>query len=300
MIDLKEDLTVFVISAGEDTLDECVDALLQQDCSFHIEHIRDVYPMSAAFQAMPDGCHTPYFIQVDADMILYPHAIRTLYDGIRKSGFFTYLVYGMLLEQGFGVRGSVKAWKRKIFQWFAFRDSRTVDRDLTRRVRRLGFRQRGLGEVLGIHKPYHSPFLEYLKAKSDVEKWRFLKRPVEQYAFNLLSNSLSGFPDTRHPLLGVLLGSLTGWERVACSKDLNLERSRFDRLLGLLAQDEDLSVRNAEKSCTDEKLQHLFASCYSGQSPSARKEMVMCIYNLYSQMEFTTVAAQELLDVVDL
>ena len=29
---------------------------------------------------MLDECTTPYFVQVDEDMLLYPHAVRTLHE----------------------------------------------------------------------------------------------------------------------------------------------------------------------------------------------------------------------------
>ena len=90
------DLTVFIISSGEETSDDCTAALKEQDCTFPIEHIRDVAPMSAAFQAMPDSCLTPYFLQVDADMILKPDAVRKLYNAIHQSPFWVYRIAGTL------------------------------------------------------------------------------------------------------------------------------------------------------------------------------------------------------------
>jgi hypothetical protein len=113
-----QDLTVFVIASGEDTYDECLEALHNQDCNFKIDLIRDVYPMSKAFQTMPDQCQTRYFVQVDADIILHPHAIRTLHQAIRQTSFRIYMAYGRLYEEGFGAGGAVKCWKRGIFRFF--------------------------------------------------------------------------------------------------------------------------------------------------------------------------------------
>jgi len=114
------DLTVFIVSAGEETAEECEAALAAQDCGFAVKHIRDTYPMSRAFQRMPDECGTPYFIQVDADMVLKPHAVSTLHRGTRESSFMTYMSYGQLFEEGFGVGGAVRCWKRRLFSFFKF------------------------------------------------------------------------------------------------------------------------------------------------------------------------------------
>ncbi|MFN8644361.1 MAG: hypothetical protein U0802_22905 [Candidatus Binatia bacterium] len=39
--------------------------------------------MDAAFQRMLDECRTPYYVQVlDEDMLLHPHAVRTLHDAM--------------------------------------------------------------------------------------------------------------------------------------------------------------------------------------------------------------------------
>ena len=63
-----------------------------------------------------------------------------------------------------------------IFKYFQFNDVRTVDRDFHKRIKRIGLNNKHYKEVIGIHKPRHSIFSNYLKTKSDIEKWKFLKR----------------------------------------------------------------------------------------------------------------------------
>ena len=82
--DLSDEVTVFVISSGEPSLDACHGALDAQACTFQRQDIRDVTPMDCAFQAMLDRCETPYYVQVDADMLLEPWAIGTLYEEMKK------------------------------------------------------------------------------------------------------------------------------------------------------------------------------------------------------------------------
>lgn len=226
--DLSDELTVFVITTGEEPLDDCLAALERQTCAFRVERVEGVHPMSAAFQAMPDRAVTPMFLQVDADMVLDEDAVERLHAALRRSAPWTYMVAGMLREDG-EVRGSLKCWKRSLFRCFSFRDCRTVDRDLHRRTRRLGLRWRLLPGTFGEHRATASPYSGYLKAKADVEKWRFLGRPPERYALPLL-DSLAGDGERR---IGALLGALTIEPRLSRSKDAVHERTLCERLPAL-------------------------------------------------------------------
>jgi hypothetical protein len=273
-----EDLTVFIISTGEETTDDCVTALREQDCVFTIETIQDVYPMSAAFQAMPDRCETPYFIQVDADMILKPHAVRTLYNGAKRTGFFTMAAFGQLYEEGFGVGGSIRCWKKGFFRFFSFRDRRTVDRDLYGRAKWFGFGRKDLKEVLGIHRPRHSVFSEYLKTRSDVEKWRFLGREAGLYAKPLYDEVVEEGEEGAHRLLGLLSGALTGKERYDRSKDYAVEKRRYITLmteLGYGPEGEGLIVRTPPSHLRD-----LFSDCYSHLSDVSNGQREALLNNI--------------------
>jgi hypothetical protein len=80
--DLSGKVTVFVTTVGGPTFGDCVDRLCRQDVKFKLEVIAHVTPLSAALQRMLDGCETPYYVQVDEDMLLYPHAVRTLVEAL--------------------------------------------------------------------------------------------------------------------------------------------------------------------------------------------------------------------------
>lgn len=259
-----------------------------------------MYPMSEAFQAMPDRCQTRYFVQVDADMVLHPHAVRTLYRSVKDSGFRTYRVQGQLYEEGFGMGGSVKCWKRSIFRLFKFRDARTVDRDLHRRLKRWGFKRRTVEGVLGVHKPRHSSFSRYLKAKSDVEKWRFMRRPVDRFAVGAFEEMLSKYPETRHQVLGALLGALTAMDRVKRSKDIRLEQDRYQQVLELLGQDNNLSPGAGGPSGLTEDLKALFVRCYDevdGRGSTDQRQLTSEILALYSQQRSDQEAVLRLMEI---
>ncbi|MBH30533.1 MAG: hypothetical protein CMG71_00910 [Candidatus Marinimicrobia bacterium] len=318
MIDLSDELTVFIVSAGEDTYNDCEQALSNQDCVFRIKHIKDVFPMSNAFQAMPDNCETKYFVQVDADMILYPNSISTLYKEIQRSSPLTYMVTGSLQEKGFGIRGHVKCWKKSVFRWFSFRDVRTVDRDLYKRLRYFALRQKNLSKVLGEHIPRHSSFSSYLKSKGDIEKWRFLKRsPVRgektSYlaiiprkklrlcAMDNLLEFLEGYPDSKHQLLGTLLGALTHEERFRRSKDMNYEKILFDKVLHVFQQSGDFPHISTSLN-GNVQIKDLFVECYyhsKNLSPEIRKDLAYGIMRIYCPRIASAESASDLLRLLD-
>ena len=84
--DLSHAVTVFVTTVGAPTIASCLAHLRKQDCRFRLHVIDHVAPMHAAFQRMIDDCRTPYYAQVDEDMLLYPHAVRTLHARIDAAG----------------------------------------------------------------------------------------------------------------------------------------------------------------------------------------------------------------------
>lgn len=184
--------------------------------------------MHKAFQYMPDNVKTKYFIQLDADMILKENSILRLYNEIQKSNFLTYRISGQLYEKGFGVGGHVKCWKKNVFKYFKFKDVRTVDRNFHNRVKLFGFRNKVIKDIFGYHVPRHSTFSSYLKTKSDIEKWRFLKRPYEKYAKNLLNEIINSKETIR--LNGFLFGSVTLTKYLLKSKNINYEKKLFNEI----------------------------------------------------------------------
>jgi hypothetical protein len=273
----EDTLTVFVITTGEDVEGACLDALQRQTCGFRLETIADVYPMSAAFQAMPDRCETPYFLQVDADMVLEPDAAERLHRAVSRSSPRVFQVSGQLYEEGFGPGGAVKCWKRSLFRFFEFHDVRTVDRDLYRRTRRFGLARRQIDERVGTHVPRHSPESEWMKAKGDVEKWRFLRRPPEAYAVPLLEELLARFPAEPNRLAGALMGALTGEPRLSRSKDIRHERIVRERALEVLQMPDagDAAIEPAYRA----EIVRAFADAY-GDGP--REPLVHAIAALFS------------------
>ena len=221
------DLTLFLITCGEKTYSKSIRALENQTCTFNIDVIKNIFPMSAAFQTMPNRCKTKYFIQVDSDMILNEDTVEKLYNYINQSSKRTYLVSGQLYEKGFGLGGAIKCWKKSIFDHYSFRDVRTVDRDFYKQVRFWGYRRKHYNEVMGLHLPRESKFNDYVKVKSDIEKWRFLKRPYSKYALDLFDKVINNNPIKREKFFGLILGVISYGSRISRSKDLSYEKKIF-------------------------------------------------------------------------
>lgn len=83
-VDLSDVATVFLVTVGSPVCADARAALAAQDCRFKLDVIENVAPMDRAFQAMIDRCTTPFFVQVDEDMILHPAAVRTLIERLRS------------------------------------------------------------------------------------------------------------------------------------------------------------------------------------------------------------------------
>jgi glycosyl transferase family 1 len=96
--DLSAALTVFVTTVGAPTFENCLAHLRDQDCAYTLQVIDRVAPMNVAFQRMLDECRTPYYVQVDEDMLLYPHAVRTLYETMRDAGSHVAIVAADLYD----------------------------------------------------------------------------------------------------------------------------------------------------------------------------------------------------------
>ncbi len=81
-----DDVTVFVTTIGDaDNFRDCMAHLERQTVRCRIEVIDRVAPMSAAFAEMHARCTTPYYVQVDEDMLLHPDALARLHELIEDA-----------------------------------------------------------------------------------------------------------------------------------------------------------------------------------------------------------------------
>jgi len=181
---MPSDVMICLLSAVEPPLPECVEsarrALSSSSGIKGIVYVKNVFPMSAAFNAMVERCQSKFIVQVDGDIVLEPWAVESLRTCLQAHPW-AYMAWGQLWERyddGLRAGGSVRLWRRCPLRLFRFRDVRCVDRDLHSRIRWTGMRRIQVPALwrFGTHLPRSSPFSRYSKARSDIEKWRVLGR----------------------------------------------------------------------------------------------------------------------------
>ena len=192
-MNLKDKLTVFLISSGDPDYLNAKKALQNQDCQFILEEIRNVSPMNVAFQHMIDRCKTPYYVQVDGDMVLEPWAVRRMYEEFQypvveqgphkrtmnRVAFLTFLLYDVHLRMN--IYG-VKIYRHEIMKGFPYQESYSCEVDQVKRVRDAGFfavdrydtevlMSKG-PNVFGTHSPTWTPERIFRRYRRLAQKWR--------------------------------------------------------------------------------------------------------------------------------
>lgn len=138
--DLSADLTVFVLTVGAPSFAECLRRLDAQDCRFQRQVIENVAPMSRALQCMLDRCRTRYFVQVDEDMLLYPHAVRSLHARLVASPPEVAILTCHLFDtHAQRVLYGLKIYRHEIVRDYPYGDVESCEYDQIRRFRTDGF-----------------------------------------------------------------------------------------------------------------------------------------------------------------
>lgn len=231
--DLSAEMTVFVSTVGAACFPECMAHLARQDCRFRLEVIVNVAPMSAAFQAMMDRCRTPYYVQVDEDMLLRPHAIRTLHERIKATPAEVPLVVAWLWDADLGMRRQgVKAFRHAVVSRYPFADVQSCEKDQLRRMAADGHLHVRPPEtdpaeddpgVLGVECSPEEP-ARVFERYATLEQRR-LRHPdklswFESCAGEFLRRFRADAGEKHFfSLLGVIAGRLTGAERELGEKD---------------------------------------------------------------------------------
>lgn len=183
---------------------------------FNYREITNVAPMSAAFNAMLK-CETPYFIQVDADMVLTGHSVENLYNAISTApsnvAIYCDWLWGDIEERPIC---GVKAYRADIVKRYPFTDCYSCETDQQKRMEADGYKSViapvpgwTAGDCTGVHHGAATPELAFARWYRLMQKSRrydymtwlspYPRRLFERYLLN---------PDER--LLGALCGALAG------------------------------------------------------------------------------------------
>jgi glycosyltransferase involved in cell wall biosynthesis len=220
--DLSDRVSVFVTTVGAESYATCREHLRLQDSRFELSVIRRVAPMNAAFQRMLDRCRTPFFVQVDEDMVLYPHAIRSLYEKIAAEPDSTAILAGDLYDPHLDrcIVG-VKIYRHDVVRRYPFANVRSFEKLQVEQMAADGYRvvtqpvATVPGEnTLGLHGTHWTPRSIYERYQTlEARRWqhpgklgwfaeyhriflqRFIEDPTELNFFalaGLLSGALVG------------------------------------------------------------------------------------------------------------
>ena len=180
--DLRKEVTVFVITIGAPSFNDCMKNLKKQDCRFNLEIIKNQAPLSKALQCMLDRCRTPYFVQVDEDMILNSDAVRRQYYNItntpKKVAIFTshlFDIHPQRLIYGF------KIYRHEIVKNYPYQNVEACEFDQISRFKKDGFIDKRVPikqplkiseDTLGYHGPMWEPLSIYERYFSLTTKQR--------------------------------------------------------------------------------------------------------------------------------
>jgi hypothetical protein len=138
---MNTETTIFVTTIGDEPhFSKCIEFLKSQSVVRPVEIIDRVGPLSAAFQQMLERCETPFYVQVDEDMLLFPEAIETLERLIKQSLPTVAMVCAYLwdCETQQAIQG-VKIYRHAVVKQFPYRDTLSCEIEQLARMKVAGF-----------------------------------------------------------------------------------------------------------------------------------------------------------------
>lgn len=211
MRDISKDLTVFVlISPDNPNTDDCLKTLNEQTVKFKLDKIENYHPMSAAFQEMLNRCTTPYYIQVDCDMILYSHAIETMFDFITEDEncMLCFELKDVHLNRKiFGI----KIYDTKIFKSYPYENVISCEMKQLKQLENDGYSWKFVDKTLGLHSPKWNDSLIFdryydLMQKYNKFKYHWMKSIPSLLIKTYLTNPIKL---NLFALLGAICGLIT-------------------------------------------------------------------------------------------
>jgi len=225
---LQDQVTVFVATIGGPTYQACLEHLRHQDCDFQLEVVSHVAPLSAAFQQMIERCQTPFYIQVDEDMLLRPHAARTMFERLHSAPPDVAEVVGALFDvhQGRAIEG-LRIFRHSVVRRYPYDDQDGCDIRQVRRLLADGFQilrprldlAADSPEIMGLHgtgydaRSIYERYLTFwrkhrrgtIRAPSftkEIHRFldRFLEEPSELNFFALMGVITAQLTDIEAPL----------------------------------------------------------------------------------------------------
>jgi asparagine synthase (glutamine-hydrolysing) len=180
------EVSVVVLTTGERTTQAAIDSLHRQTRPLaDIIVVRDVAPFHKAFNTGAAQVKTPFFVQLDADMVLDDHCVGALLQGMQRD---VGIVVGHLRDPLMGQVVGVKLFRKACFEIAMFVDSISPDTDFVARIARAGWKTSYIGRLrthgsdqwatYGAHNPDYS--LPYTYRKYLLEGCRYCYRQAPE------------------------------------------------------------------------------------------------------------------------
>jgi hypothetical protein len=192
------EVSAVVLSVGEPYTQRAIESLGAQTVPIKkVVVVENVSPFSRAVNQGAGQVETPFFAQVDADMILDPGCVETLLGAVRDD---TAIVVGELRDALAGRAVGVKLFRTSCFQQARMPDSIAQDTDFAAHLERRGWRvvyvvgADGDRPALGEHRPDYTPGYTYRKLL--VEGARLRHRAARHGLFWRMGT----LEDSAHPL----------------------------------------------------------------------------------------------------
>ena len=136
----KPTIGVIIVMCGEPQFEACWHSVNAQSLGpDRIDIVRDVYPVSAAFNEVLRLLTCDYSVTVDADMVLDPHALETLYNDINASEDNVFGIGYRLRDPYYGSIGFIKMYKSSLLRSRRVRDECGHDRVLVKELHKEGY-----------------------------------------------------------------------------------------------------------------------------------------------------------------
>jgi len=237
-----DDLTVFVISVGSSQLKYALDSLKHQNCKFKIEIIKDVSPMSAAFNEMIKRCGTKYFIQLDEDMMLDENSVMRMYQemgsALKKDPNIAIMAFRLKDEELGSILG-VKIYNYKIIKNYKWENIPMLDRVLNEKLKSDGYKvvsHKDKSNNVGTHALNRDNFELFLKSVVVGSRILKTKKSDINNFFELYNNALNDNSNSKKilRLAGLFYGLFNGFEPDAI-KYPKKEYKEIESLLPILS-----------------------------------------------------------------
>ena len=168
--DSPRDVTAVVLTTGEPTTQRAIDSVRRQTMPVREVVVREIRPFHKALNAGARQVATPFFVQVDADMVLDPNCVATLRKAMKANvGISVGRLRDEILQQVVGI----KMFRTACFEIAEFRDSISPDTDFVDEIERAGWQTVYVGKrarltqnawsTLGEHSPDYAPAYTYRK-----------------------------------------------------------------------------------------------------------------------------------------